>query len=242
MTMKHSLIFCLVLFSAIFIACNKNENSLPPLAGTPMIKKDTHSGGSWTSYEYDVQGRVTQRLYSFGSKTIFIYNAAVIHEQGFDNAGVMNQESIHEIGVSGYVEKTTYPGSISRTTRQYNAAGQLTNVHFMTSPLSDSSDFFYYYSPSGQLDSVIFARNNNTINEYKEYYEYALDKSNTTSSLNTGTVFFGKPQSTKPITRSTVVYPDGTQTVDTYTYVYDTYNRIIKTTYNGADFSTFIYY
>jgi YD repeat-containing protein len=240
--MKHITILSVAIFLLAAAGCKKNKTEPPPPTGTPKIKTETYNGSSTTSYEYDTQGRRTLVTNSNGSKTVYNYSGNTVSEKNYDNAGIFINESDHELNASGFVQKTTYGASISRTTYQYNANNQLVNIHYVIGPLSDSADFRYFYSLQGRLDSTWYFNINSPTFIYKAYYEYTISKPNTIFLINKGILFFGTERSINPPSKITVVYPSVNPRADTYTYEYDTYNRITKEIYNGTDQTTFIYY
>ena len=242
--MKRITILPVAIFLLAAAGCKKNKTEPPPPTGTAKIKTETSNGGSTTSYEYDAQGRRILVTRSNGSKIVYIYSGNIVSEKNYDNAGNFINESSHELNNLGLVIKTTYPpASISRTTYQYNAGNQLINTHFVSGPLSDSTDSRCYYSAQEKLDSIVVSGNNYTIQGLKYIYEYSLDKPNTVSNINYGLLYWGKENSSTPVTKYTVVNPDGSiQQVDIYTYEYDTYNRISKVIYSPTSFDAYTYY
>src|SRR5258705_11275617 len=212
--MKCITILSVAIFLLVAAGCKKNKTEPPP-TGTPKIKTETYNGSSSTNYEYDAQGRRTLVTHSDGSKTVYNYPGSMVSEKNYDNAGIFINESDHELNGSGFVQKTTYGASISRTTYQYNANNQLIKNHFVTGPLTDSADFNYFYSPQGRLDSTWYLNINSPTFIYKAYYEYTIPKPNTISLINTGLLFFGTERSINPPSKITVVYPNVNPRVDT---------------------------
>ena len=236
--MKCMTVTSTVFFLITLVACKKSNTPQPGPTGTPKIKTDDYA-----VYQYDAQGRRTEAAVNDGSKIIYTYSASIVNEKSYDNAGNFLNERIHELNASGYVQKTTYgAGNISRQTYQYNAAGQLINEHFVSGPLSDSSDRDYFYSPSGRLDSARYTRNNYSALINRQYYEYTESRPNTTSPINSGLLFMGAVRNTTPVTRTTTVYPVLPQEVGLRTYTYDAYNRINKVSYSSGGSTTYTYY
>ena len=207
----------------VISACKKDKNTPVP-TGTPKIK----TAGT-ASYEYDAQGRVLVNQFTSNDKNVYTYSGSTVKEEQY-SGGVVTGTFTHELNSDGYVEKTTYgPLSVSLSRYTYNSAGQLINQHYTNGPLSDSTDSRYFYSPAGRLDSMWYTRNNDAITVFKVYYDYAGSAgSNTISHINSGLLFMGELRNTNPPSKIIYVYGNGTIETQNYSYTYDNFGRIIK--------------
>ncbi len=229
----------------VFVGCNKKEIQQPSApTGPAKIKQISGSNGLTLNYTYDNDGRITTAIWGSGQKTVYTYATSTVYEKMYDNAGVQVSQVDHETNFLGNVVLTTYGvNNPSRTNYLYNSNGQLTLMHFFSGPFSDSSDTQYFYSAAGKLDSSIVSRNNFSVRIRKYIYEYGLDRPNTISTVNSGQLFRGTSNSSTPVTKTTVVNPDGSiQRIDNYSYEYDMYNRITKANYGPGSFEVFTYY
>lgn len=214
--------------TATFVACKKNAIDKPvtPVNTAAKIKTEIY-GASGTTYAYDALGRLTQRSFSNGSKTVYEYLSGIVNVKIYNTAGVFQYSYKYELNANG---------SVSRATRNDNPAYEELNFYNADKTLAErvskingnTSTSNYFYS-NGNCDSVRFTGNNGSWHTTLINIYYT-DKTNVLSYENHGYVFNGTDN--KNLLKNQVYhYPDGsTNTPVNYSYEFDAQGRVIKQT------------
>jgi YD repeat-containing protein len=236
-------IFFLLITTASFVACKKNNIDAPvtTLSAGAKVKTETY-GASIATFTYDAQGRITLRTYSNGSKVEYDYLSGIVNEKVYNTAGVYQYSYKYELNADGSVNRetsTNNPGY--EDLMLYNADKTLAKGISKVNGNTTSRDFFY---SNGNCDSIRFNGNNGSW-QTTIVNTYYTDKANVLSYENHGYSFYGKDN--KNLLKNQVYkYPDGsTNTPSGYSYEFDALGRVIKQSSvqgNNQEIGLFTYY
>jgi YD repeat-containing protein len=220
-----------VLFASVIVlgssSCEKEDESPndDPIVGVgeslSYVRTETNSGYSVT-YTYDSQARIVRTDYPDGSYGTYSYAGSTLTYKMFDAAGTEIDGLTGQVDANGRVLQYSEGGSVVSFT--YNADGQ------MASQTVDGSSANYTYT-GGNLVSVSSA-------DGTETFTYLTDKYET--RYTEGTSLLGFPSLNLVATRTS----DGE--VNTYTYEFDSQNRVTKETSSspssGTSVTTYTYW
>ncbi len=227
--MKSNLLH-VVLASVIVLgssSCEKedespNNNAMVGVGESLRYVRTETTEGQTTTYTYDSQARIARSDYPDGSYATYSYAGSTLTYKMFDAAGVEIDVFTGQVDANGRVLQYGEVGYV--VTYSYNAQGQL------ASQTADGSSANYTYT-GGNLVSVSSA-------DGTETFTYLTDKYET--RYTEGTSLLGFPSLNLVATRTS----DGE--VTTYTYEFDSQNRVTKETSSspsvGVNVTTYTYW
>ena len=237
-------IFFLLITTAGFVACKKNNMDAPAApANTSGKIKTWVSGATITTYTYDAQGRVIVEANSDGSGYEYEYLTGIVNEKQFNAGHVLNVTYKNELNADGLViRKTASNNAAYEELYTYNAdKTEAKQIGHYSGGITQVID--YYYS-NDNCDSSRFSGNSGvwSLTIQRTYYP---DKLNSIASENQGEFFYGKDNANLQKTEI-YKYSDGsTNTPTTFTYEFDTNGRVVKQTGtqgNNINIGIFSYY
>lgn len=249
--------FCLVLVAicaTLFSGCKKDDSDDPAsrVAGAKISKVTEYVNGkvySTDTYQYDGSGRLSKATYNTGQSTTFEYIGSSVVVKDYskdgstdDNYGVFN---LNSKGLATSVSNV----QAGSTEKKAKIDTKLGRNGLFASVASDDVDCTYEYDNDGyqirelwsdNQDKNYVIANGNVVSSYgtwewgyEETYELLKDKKNTIGYENMGIFFMGRQDANL---RSSVTsknkdeYGKWHTYKDSYTYEYDSKNRVIKKT------------
>jgi YD repeat-containing protein len=225
--MKQFLIIAIVLSIAGIVACNKKaEISTGGNNGSNNgnIGLRIKSDGFYT-YEYDAKGRVKMMTASNGTKKFYYSDSAITEVEYFLNGNVADI-NIYKLRPDGlmYFRQIGYETGNTYSTFYYSASRALmTQVDTLLQ--GPGKVTHQYYRTGNRVDSVKRLYNNITETRIFEYYP---DRVNTITNESTGRSYLGI-SSPNPVKRELTRIGNNMPGVAvSYTYEFDSQNRISK--------------
>lgn len=228
------IILSVAVLAMVLVGCKKEEtkpSDSSSSSSTPKILKETEysitndtiiSDSSITVYAYDSKGRLISQTGKF-SKDTYEYNSAnlITHISNYSNPN------------NNVLESSTYKyilDSKGLVIKYVSEAGFKDTLH-----ISYSADGFMKAFKIGDKteDLNVEIKGDNIIKREDITFEYYLDKTSTIRNVNRGINFFGKDS--KNLVKSekfTSTDSNGGTSISEYTYTYefDSKNRVVKST------------
>ena len=247
--MKTKIVLLVVLaFSVSLYSCKKDSDSSQSTKS--LIQKTTYEDQSYSTYQYDGT-RMIKVSNSDGTYSTLEYATNTITVKGFSATNVLENTEVFTLNSKGYAvsaistsgkKKSTssrsllpmpfpmYATGSTNITYEYDANGHMTKA--------------IYGSGSGQETMTYTISNGNTVSNidvtgsitYTTTSQYFTDKTNTIGFENMGVTFFGK-QDVNLIQSVTDSF-SGTAVTHTYTYQYDSQNRVVNETITTPGFNS----
>lgn len=229
----------------VLVSCSKDDSPTTsgpqPVVAIPKIKTFTIGTALYT-HTYDAQGRLLTRISSDGYKDEYIYgNNTVTYK--YYQSNVQQSTYIYELNADGLKIKSlrTFPSTGNyQTVYNYNANKQLaTLVNSNSLDTKTSTKTFFYTGNDLEHTEETFSYNTDN---WKIYYTYYSDKTNTFGNKNKGYLFDIEEESQHPIKTLTAVFSATNTQVDTYNYEYDAQGLINKRFINTVLQNEIVYY
>ena len=241
-TLNKIIAIILITFST---SCSKDEPQTiaqpEPVVVVPKVKTFT-IGTSLYTHTYDTQGRLLARISSDGYKNEYTYTSNTVTNKYYES-NVQTSTYIYDLNADGLKIKSlrTFPSAGNyQTVYTYNANKQLvTLVNSNSLDTKTSTKTFFYTAKDLEHTEETFSYNTNN---WKFYYTYFIDKTNTFGNKNQGYLFDIEEESQHPIKTLTAVFSPTNTQVDSYTYEYDAQGRISKRIINNVPQNDIIYY
>lgn len=228
------IILSVAVLAMVLVACKKEEtkpsDSTTSSSSAKILKETEYSitndtiisDSSITVYAYDSKGRLISQTGKF-SKDTYEYNSAnlITHISNYNNPN----NNVSESNTNKYILDSK--GLVIKYVSQ---------VEFKdTLHISYSADGFMKEFKIGDKtqDLKVEIKGDNIIKQDNITFEYYLDKTSTIRNMNRGINFYGKDS--KNLVKSekfTSTDPNGVTTTSEYTYTYefDSKNRVVKST------------
>ena len=229
----------------LIISCSKDDAqtaaTLEPTEIVPKIKTFT-IGMSLYTHTYDSQGRILTRISSDGYKDEYVYGGNVVTYKYYES-NVQQATYVYDLNADDLKIKSlrTFPSAGNyQTVYTYNANKQLatlTNSNSLDAKISTKT--FFYEGKNLEHYEETFSYNADV---WKIYFTYYSDKINTFGNNNKGYLFDIEEYAYNSVKTTTAVFSPTNTQVDTYTYEYDSQNRIIKRIINGSAQNNITYY
>lgn len=240
------LLICICL--AGFIACHDEHEIVdPPYVDPPVTPQEPQTsliktvtvGTETTTYTYDDQRRVINSAYSDGSAKREYLDGLVIQRIYKENGSLdyFNSMEINEERLM--VNRTVSNNPSYLETYEYDIARRLIKTISINGTNVFSGNYFY---TEGNLDSVVYIRNNELQYTYKYTY---LTKPNTLNNQAYGTAYNGVDN--KNLVKNwTCINAEGKIFRQfSYTYTYDHKGRVAdmtQVTHDDVDTYSYTYY
>jgi len=235
--------FLLIPVTSLFLlaGCKKDEQKIPPPV-IPKVKTLTKDNNVQT-YSYDSKGRVTKVDYGPNRRDEYAYTDTSVVYNSYDAQNILQLTTNYKLNDRGFAISSTSnsPFTESTTFAYASDAQPLTNVLTRTiqnGPVIKFTTQSYY--TNSILDSIVgIMTTDNLFSGSSNYYydEYFTDKINTVGNVNLGQQWLGL-SSKHPVKTARDIGHDNNwfYTQTTYTYEYDSLNRItVVHHYNGTD-------
>lgn len=234
-----------IILIAFSISCSKDEPQTivqpEPVAVIPKVKTFT-IGTSLFTHTYDASGRLLTRISSDGNKDEYSYANNTVTYKYFQS-NVQQSTYVYDLNADGLKIKSlrTFPATGNyQTVYSYNANKQLaTLVNSNSLDTKITTKTFFYEGKNLEHTEQTFSYN---LDNWKMYYTYFTDKTNTFGNKNKGYLFDNEEQSENVVKTFTAVFSPTNTQVDTYTYEYDTQGRISKRIVNNVPQNEIVYY
>ena len=252
-TERNQLVFSILLIIFFSVSCKKKSDDIISIGPSnslikTIIQKNT-SGVVFLrrDYQYDSQKRIiSQKLSDPEDSAIFTYKyeylPSIVILKEFLNDTILKNKSVYSLNNLGLatevahvvyltkVDSITGPNSIY----QYNLEGYLTETKdfFRDSSLAQS-----YTSQiiNGNIASLVLSRPSVGPDVITETYAYVPNSINSVGNSNLGMSFLGKSNSN--LIESSVITSAVVNTA-TFTYTFDTFNRVLTTMITGGTMVT----
>ena len=252
--MKSLTLFAFLILIILVCSCKKNnDNQTPVNPASSHIKSMifTDTTGKYfssMSFQYDSQGKVTQMIIdnppdndSLNYK--YEYYSTMVIEKIFYRNNVKYGRTVYYLNSDGLAISETDMGynqngdsSVAQTvTYKYNTDGYM--LEKKSYLFGDTATWFSYnwQIQNGNNASMVLSLSAWGGGSVTENYEYYLNTTNTLGNTNTGKMFLGK-SSTNLIKSS--VTNNTTPKSGTYTYNFDSMNRVTKEFIRGDGLMT----
>jgi hypothetical protein len=243
MNTKIFLLAALALSITLY-SCKKDSDITE--AAKPLVQKTTLEDNSYFLYQYD-GNRLTKITSSDGGYTTIDYTAttATVKEYSVDN--VLGSSQVFTLNSKGYAissvtssgkkkslsTKSILPIAIAQfaiasptTTYEYNSDGYMTKAIYGD---AGNQEIITYTITNGNSVAYSDAAGGQTFTSTSQFY---LDKTNTIGFENMGISFFGKQD--KNLKQSVTDTYSGSAVAHSYTYQYDSQNRVASNTISTA--------
>jgi|GEM_PF-1849308 len=246
MKTKHLLLLALI-STLIMNSCKKDETEpyIPKILGNTRYfdGKFQYMG----NYFYDSKGRLIKKMWSDGEYCIYEYLNSTVTYRYFDENSELLQTNYYTLNSKGLAINAIYEfnskkkaksicrnidykqGETASATFEYNNEGYCIKEIFVN---SDEIETYTYTISDGNVVTCTITSNATTKTITTSFLK---EKVNTIGNINEGRNYFGKQNRNliSSQTNSGGVY----NYTDTYTYEYDSKNRVIKETVNVASTS-----
>ncbi len=235
-------------FSITLFSCKKDSDTTE--AAKPFIQKTTLEDQSYILYQYDGT-RLVKITSTDGSYTTLDYSATTVTAKEYSVDNVQGNSQMFTLNSQGYaISSVTTPGKkknlssksilpiaiaqfaiLSPTiSYEYNSDGYMTKAIYGD---AGNQEVITYTISNGNHVGYADAAGGQTSTSTSEFY---LDKTNTVGSENMGITFFGKQD--KNLIQSVTDTYSGSPVMHSYSYQYDTQNRVVSTTITTSGFNT----
>ena len=243
--LQNRIIVLLLLVIAFGSGCKKDSEKALLDPSTCLVKKQVQKNeyGSilaTVSYEYDDQRRITIRTIEPASGLTwtykYTYSTSQVVEAEHDYTGAMKYQVTYHLDDNGLAVTSSQSGKsvMGNSQYEYNADGYMIKNTFF----SEGTTFYASWSweiTDGNITSHTSYQPHSGLGG-TETYTYFTDKTNSAGNNNTGMMFFGK--SSRNLVRSSTFTSDASSGSATYSYEFDSHQRMTKVIIQGTTLNT----
>ena len=243
--LHNRLFITFLLLFATVSGCKKDSEKALLDPSTCLVKKEVYKNehGSilaTVSYEYDDQRRITIRMVEPASGLAWTYkyqySTSQIIEAVYDNEGVMKYQVTYHLNEKDLaVTSSQSSRSVMENSQyEYDADGYMIKNTFFSEGTTVYASWSWEIT-DGNITSHTSHQPHSGLGG-TETYTYFTDKTNSAGNNNTGMMFFGK--SSRNLVRSSTFTSDASSGSATYSYQFDSHQRVTRVTIQGSTLSS----